>query len=223
MLWKLSLLAFAIIAPFNGGGAVAATNLASPTLLRGDNHPKQADDHDNSNVLIKLLERVDALEIDVEVLKADNEMLKADNEYLEATVYELQQQQESRHRNLGIDSRCDIIFQNGVCRANNTFAFNFDVEFDGPVQANDGLKVNREFQTTGPALLTRGADISGGLITLDSRLTFGNITIDGLNIIGKFFTRFITYCTIHCSLCYNTILDVFIIAVCRCEELVHVY
>ena len=176
----------------------------SGPLLRKE--PVVINQQADSNVLSKLLDRIEALETSNSHLEArvNNQGIRI--EELEETIEDLRASSEEWQRHLQtvtppVNTNCDFTFnqQTQRCTSTNNFAFDGSVDFNEFVNMNEGAEVFRTFTSTAPTTLTRGLDVSGGLISLNSRFPMGNMTAEGTIFVGTFFSLSISLLSVFGS------------------------
>jgi hypothetical protein len=202
MLVKLGLLALAATVPLS----VAADE--GFLFLRKE--PNTVNQEADTNVLFKLLERIESL--DAKLNKQAEEFGMRIDE-LEDTIEILQA---TRGRHLVEDAECVIKYNSatGMCHTNHTFAFDHHIEimdgvtvsgeaeFTGKIYMMDGAEVRGgTLWSDGAAMFTKGMEVRGGLVAFNTTTRMGNLTVDGTTIVGK--TTFMDPVDFKDSVCFD--------------------
>ena len=159
---------------------------AGGSLLRKEEHG--ATQEVDPNTLLKLLVQK------IEVLEKQSQDYGLRIEELENTIEILQSESVASGRHLQ-NSECTFLYNSvtRTCTANNTFAFNHPVEMKKDLTVKGKLTMEGDaevalgsmLEANGAVMLHRGLAVDGGLVTVDSTMQIGNITVSGTTFVGK--------------------------------------
>ena len=131
-------------------------------------------------LLTKLLQRIEYLE--TRVYELDDLETRVDQ--LEDAVDTIKSSSivsGSTDRQLAVDEQCSITYNNitGMCHMTQNMLFHGDTMFQRKAQMKGGAGIEDFLEVDGSAVLQRGLQVFGGLISVNTTMRLGNLTIDG--------------------------------------------